>query len=78
MFEADTEKVLEELKELFYVAPPHKLKEYLLEVYFTYLIELETQDYPNNHREITEGYYSIITFLTKLNSLNEHSSPTST
>lgn len=72
-FETSAENVLKELEELFYATPPVKLKEHLLEVFFTYLIEVSAQDYPINHREITEAYYSLIMFLTKMQKLNERS-----
>jgi hypothetical protein len=70
-FEAPLTDVTELLKELFYFSPPHKIREHLLEVFFAYLIELQPQDYPANHHEIVEDYYFLVTFLTKMDNLNE-------
>jgi hypothetical protein len=70
-FEANTDEVLEELKELFCFSPPAKIREHLMEMFFTYLIELEAKDYPNNHRDIVEDYYFLYLFLTKMDKLNK-------
>ncbi len=71
-FEANADQVLEELKELFYFSPPSKIREHLMETFFTYLIELDPQDYPNNHRDIVEDHYFLLLFLTKMDNLNSN------
>jgi hypothetical protein len=73
-FEANVEEVLEELKELFYFSPPGKIREHLMEMFFTYLIELDAKDYPNNHRDIVEDYYFLYLFLNKMDNINQHKS----
>ncbi len=71
-FEANAEQVLEELKELFCFSPPAKIREHLMETFFTYLIELDSQDYPINHRDIVEDHYFLYLFLTKMDNLNSN------
>ncbi|HVD99545.1 MAG TPA: hypothetical protein VNB90_15155 [Cytophagaceae bacterium] len=77
-FEANTAEVMEELKELFYFSPPSQIKEYLLEVLFTYLIELHPQDYPETHCSIIENFYFLNMFLTKMEKINESANLTGT
>jgi hypothetical protein len=51
------------LKDLFTFVPPSKLKQSILEVYFTWLIE--TPVLPQNYKEVTEDFYFLIKLLEK-------------
>jgi hypothetical protein len=54
---------MKDLKELFTFVPPGKLKQSVLEVYFTWLIE--TPVLPQNYKEVTEDFYFLIKLLEK-------------
>lgn len=68
-FLSNSEEALEELKELLYFAPPNIIRDHLMEVYFTYLIEVKPCDYPSNHTDITESIYFLYNFLNKLDNI---------
>jgi hypothetical protein len=68
-FEANTGVIIDELKILFDFSPPNKIREHLLESFFTYLIELD--EYPNSHRKIVEDHYFLIMFLHRMDEINE-------
>jgi hypothetical protein len=71
-FEANAEIILKELKELFYFSPPSKIREHLIESFFTYLIENSVNGYPRNHLEILEDHYFLYMFLIKMETLLEN------
>lgn len=54
---------MENTKELFTFVSPDKLKQSILEVFFTWIVE--TPVLPQNYKEVTEDFYFLLKLLEK-------------
>jgi hypothetical protein len=59
------QKILEELENLFEMSPPGFLKNSLSEIFFSYLVNTDPQDYDPVINEIAENFHFLIKFLEK-------------